>query len=76
MQDKQFGHVQITLNDVIARKGMSKNKVANLAQMQRTQLNTYCKGDIQRMDLTILARLCNVLDCTVADILEYVPPET
>ena len=43
--------------------------------MQRNQLNRYCNGDVQRIDLGILAKLCYVLDCNVSDILEYVSPK-
>ena len=75
MQDKAFGTIKINLEEVIQRKGLSKNKVANRAQMQRTQFNNYCKGNIQRVDLAILTRICSALDCQVADILEYIPPE-
>ena len=71
----EAGYIKINLEQKIKEKGMSKNKFANFTQMQRTQLNNYCKGNIQRVDLTILARICEVLDCPVGDILVYVPVE-
>lgn len=74
MDDKAFGNVKIRLEEAIQASGMSKNYVMNRAYMQRTQLNTYCRGDIQRVDLAILSRLCYALDCSISDILEYVPP--
>lgn len=72
--EESFGSIKIGLEQLIQKKGMSKNKVSNLAQMQRTQLNNYCKGKIQRIDLSILSRLCYALDCSIEDILEYQPP--
>ena len=75
MQDISFGHVEVQLDEVIKRSNLSKNKIANLSQMQRTQLNNYCKGKVQRMDLSTLARLCYALDCDISDILKYVPPQ-
>ena len=72
--EESFGSIKIGLEELIQKKGMSKNKVSNLAQMQRTQLNNYCKGKIQRIDLSILSRLCYALDCSIEDILEYQPP--
>ena len=62
MVNNEFGHIEIKLEEVIQTAGLSKNKVANLAQMQRKQLNNYCKGDMQRLDLEILSRLCYALD--------------
>lgn len=74
MVNNEFGHIEIKLEEVIQTAGLSKNKVANLAQMQRKQLNNYCKGDMQRLDLEILSRLCYALDCSVCDIIEYRKP--
>ena len=48
---------------------------ASGAEMQRTQLNQFCKGTVTRLDTAVLARLCYALDCKIEDLLEYVPPE-
>ena len=58
MRDEDFGTIRIKLEEVIQQSSLSKNKVAQLSQTQRGQLNHYCKGDIQRIDLAILSRLC------------------
>lgn len=76
MTDQEFGTIRINLEEAIKKSGMSKNKFSQLSQIQRTRLNTYCKGDIQRIDIAILSRICYVLDCRVEDVIEYVPPET
>ena len=76
MRDEDCGTIRIKLEEVIQQSSLSKNKVAQLSQTQRGQLNHYCKGDIQRIDLAILSRLCYALDCRVEDVLEYIPPQT
>ena len=76
MRDEDFGTIRIKLEEVIQQSSLSNNKVAQLSQTQRGQLNHYCKGDIQRIDLAILSRLCYALDCRVEDVLEYIPPQT
>lgn len=43
--------------------------------MERTQLNNYCKNEVARVDLDVLARMCTVLECDIGDLLEFVPPE-
>jgi putative transcriptional regulator len=70
-----YGTVRFHLAHVIAERGISKNKLVQRAEMQRGQLNKYCREEMQRIDLDILARLCHALDCSVADLLEYIPPE-
>ena len=76
MRDEDFGTIRIKLEEVIQQSSLSKNKVAQLSQTQRGQLNHYCKGDIQRIDLAILSRLCYALDCRVEDIMEIIKDET
>lgn len=69
----EYGTIKIKLAELIEKSGMSKNKLSHRAEMGRTQINNYCKNQITRLDTDVLARLCNALDCTISDLLEYVP---
>ncbi len=66
-----MGQVIIKLDSLLKSKGVSKNKVCKYCDMQRTQLNRYINNEMDRVDLSILTRLCEYLDCEVSDILEY-----
>lgn len=70
-----FGSIKLHVDEVIARRGISKNKVCQRAEMQHTQLNHFCNNTITRLDIDVLARLCTVLECDISDLLEYIPPE-
>lgn len=72
---ERFGTININLAKLIEQKGISKNKLCQRAEMQRTQLNHYCNNTITRLDTDVLARLCTVLDCEIGDLLEFVPPQ-
>ncbi len=72
---EQFGTIKINLLKLIAQKGISKNRLSQRAEMQRTQLNNYCNNAITRLDIDVLARLCTVLDCEIGELLEFIPPE-
>ena len=71
MRDIDYGQVNLKLSEVMEKQGISINKLACRAEMQRTQLKTYMHNDIQRVDLAILARLCYALDCDICDLIEY-----
>lgn len=71
---EKFGSVRIELNALIQKSGISKNKLCQRAEMQRTQLNNYC-NNISRLDIDVLARLCTVLHCELGDLLKFIPPE-
>ena len=63
------------MDEMIEKQNISKNKLAHRAEMQRTQLNQFCKGTVTRLDTAVLARLCGALNCKIENLLEYVPPE-
>lgn len=74
MKENDYGHIKIKLAELIKERGISKNKLSHKAEMQRTQINQYCNGEITRLDTAVLARICSTLDCRIEDLLEFVPP--
>lgn len=74
MSQTDWGHFDIVLADYLDKYGVSKNKLATAANLQRTQLISYCKNEVQRPDLGVLARICCVLNCELNDIIKYRPP--
>ena len=64
---------QNKLAKLIVEKGISKNKPAHRAEMQRTQINQYCNNEVTRLDTAVLARICTALDCRIEELLEFVP---
>lgn len=75
VMSNRYGKIQINLTKLIEEKGISKNKLCQRAEMQRTQLNSFCNNTITRLDVDVLARLCTVLECDIGDLLEFVPAE-
>ena len=74
-ESKDYGSFTIVLDDLLKARGMSKNKLVERANLQRTQLNSYCKNDIKRPDLDVLARICWAMDCELSDIIKYTAPK-
>ena len=66
------GKIIIHLDELIKSRGLSKNKFAQRAEMQRTQLNKYINNDVALLSIDVLARMCSVLQCGISDLLEYV----
>ena len=71
----EYGTIKIKLEKLLKERGMSKNKLSHKAEMQRTQINNYCKNEITRLDIDVLARICTALECKLEDLLEFIPPE-
>ncbi len=70
-----MGKVVLKIEDIRLKTGISKNKLAQRAEMERTQLNKYLNNEVQLINLNVLARLCDTLNCQVSDIIEYVSEE-
>lgn len=75
MEENDWGRFNIVLSEYLEEHHISKNKLAATANLQRTQLISYCKNEVQRPDLGVLARICCVLSCELSDIVKYCPPQ-
>lgn len=75
MKDIDYGQVRLKLQEIMNEQNISINKLAFRAEMQRTQLKSYIKNDVQRIDISVLARLCFALECSLSDLIEYIPPD-
>lgn len=75
MRDIDFGTIRIHLKQLMEEQDININRLAFRAEMQRGQLRSYMNGSIQRLDTSVLARLCYALECDLHDLLEYVPPD-
>lgn len=71
----EYGTLRIKLEEQIAKSGMSKTKLSYRADLHRSQINRYCRNEMRWLDLNVLARLCTALDCSIGDLLEFVPPQ-
>ena len=65
------GAIVIHLDELLEKAGLSKNKFCQRAELQHSQLNGYLNNTITRLDTDVLVRMCNTLNCTISDLLEY-----
>ena len=62
--------VRLKLDTYMKEHGISKNRLTREARLQRSQLISYCRNDVTRLDLSVLGRICSALGCEAEDILE------
>ena len=56
-------------------RGLNKTKLSYMSELTRVQISKLCKGEAQRFDTGTLARLCYALNCSLSELIEYIPPE-
>ncbi len=69
------GSIEIHLDKLLENDGLSKNKFCQRAELQRSQLNGYLNNTITRLDTDVLIRICDTLNCSISDLLEYKPKQ-
>ena len=67
------GYLKVKIEELLKERNISKNKICFDLRIQRTQLNRYCKGDVQRLDVNLLCRICDYTNCRIQDVIEYIP---
>lgn len=70
----EHGTIIFHIDNLIRKSGLSKNKVCQRAELQHSQLNKMINNQTMRIDLDVLARLCDTFGCDISDILEYKKP--
>lgn len=71
--DKDYGHLEIRLMELIKQRGLNKYQLSNKAEMNWKQIDNYCNNNITRLDTFVLCKLCTVLNCEIKDLLIFVP---
>ena len=65
------GYYLFKLKKLLKEKNISINKLMKETNTDYKVIKRLMTGDILRIDTTVLARLCNYLNCEVNDIIEY-----
>lgn len=68
----QKGRYLFKLNSVLDEKKITKNSVIVKKCIDFNTMQRMIKGTLTRIDLDVIAKLCNELDCRIEDLIEYV----
>ena len=58
------------LGTILAKRKISKNKLSQDTETDYKVITRYINGDLTRLDINILERLCSYLECDISDIVE------
>ena len=67
------GIYSFKLGDILKKRGISINKLMRDTNTDFKVLKRIGTGELERIDIAVLARLCDYLDCEIVDIFEYIP---
>ena len=69
----KWGKINIKLDSYIKKNNISRSKLSRDAELQYSQLLTYCNNEVQSISFDVLCRICTALNCKISDIIEFVP---
>ena len=64
--------IKVNLDLMMVKRGMSLNELSRRVGITLANLSILKNNKAKAIRFTTLSALCNALDCTVADLLEYV----
>ena len=67
----KYGKIHFKLKNILENNKISKNSLSVKSGVRFDTIQRYIKGDIVRVDLDIICKLCKALNCTIEDIIEY-----
>ncbi|MDO4962952.1 MAG: helix-turn-helix transcriptional regulator [bacterium] len=65
------GYYIFKLKKQLANKNISINKLMRDTNTDFKVIKRLITGDLVKIDITVLARICDYLDCSIDDIFEY-----
>lgn len=67
----ESGYLLFKLEKIMHDRNISINKLMRDTNTDFKVIKRLITGDITRIDTNVLARLCDYLECTITDIIEY-----
>lgn len=67
------GKYLFKLEDILNKKNISINKLMRDTNTDFKVIKRLMIGELVRFDIFVIARLCDYLNCTIEDIIEYKP---
>ena len=68
--------IVVNLDVILAKRKIRSNELAKQIGITTANLSILKTGKAKAIRFSTLEKICEVLECSPGDILEYVPPET
>lgn len=68
--------VVIKLADLLTERKMSQHELSRRTEIRQPSINEMCRNQTVRLPLENLAKICEVLDCDITDILKLEKEQT
>lgn len=63
--------IRLSLDKALEKYGLTRYELAKRTGIQYQIIDNYYKNRVKRYDSYVLERICDAMDCTISDIIEY-----
>lgn len=63
--------IRLSLDKALEKYGLTRYELAKRTGIQYQIIDNYYKNKVKRYDSYVLERICDAMDCTISDIIEY-----
>ena len=64
--------IKFKVKVMLALRGMTQKELAEKTRIRPPTLSAICVGSVMHLPMDALEKICEVLDCQPADLMEYV----
>lgn len=68
--------LKVKLSDLMGKHKLTIAKVSELTSLSRPTISALYHEKVSRIDFETIVKLCKLFNCTVGDLIEYVPDST
>lgn len=65
--------IKIKLSDLLGKHKMNQKMLSNLTGIRPATISKMYYEEIKRIDIRHINNICKALNCTVSDLIEYIP---
>lgn len=69
-----YGSLHLRIEEILAEKHISKNTICKDLDIPRSNFNRYCRDEFQRLDASLICKLCSYLNVDISLLIEYKKP--
>ena len=67
---KNYKVYYVDIEPIMKKRDISKNSLCRMTGIAYNALQRYCKSEIKRVDLDVISRICEALNCEISDIIK------
>ena len=69
---QDYRKIIFSFGKVMDERKINRNQLSKLAGVRFEVADRFYNGNIERLDIDVLTRVCFVLDCNISDVIEFI----